>query len=195
VNADLVVAILAGGSSTRMGRPKATITIGGLTLIERLALAVGGAGLGEPIVVGGDPTWAGALRCAPDLYPAEGPLGGLLSAFHATTESAVFLLACDLVSPDRNALGDLAARFRTALTANPEVEALVPLCERREVLHAIYDRRIRERLQRSFDAGTRSLERSLQGASVVEVASSDVSGLAMSLQDADTPEAVASYCD
>ncbi len=176
-----------------MGRPKATITIGGLTLIERLALAVGGAGLGEPIVVGGDQAWAGAFRWTPDLHPGEGPLGGLLSAFHSTTECSVFLLACDLVTPDRDAMAELAVRFKFLQSATDAADALVPVGERREVLHAIYSRRLQVRLRRSFDEGNRSLERALKGANVVEVERGEVRGLDASLRDADTPESLSTY--
>jgi molybdenum cofactor guanylyltransferase len=178
-----------------MGRPKATITIHGLTLIERLAVAVGAGGLGEPIVVGGESSWAGALRWAPDLYPGEGPLGGLLSAFHSTTASAVFLLACDLVTPDRTVLAHLAARFREARTPNRSVDVLVPVGERREVIHAIYARSIQPCLQKAFEHGTRSLERAIEGANVVELRTSDLPGLSISLQDADTPDVLAPYLD
>jgi CTP:molybdopterin cytidylyltransferase MocA len=43
--------VLAAGASTRMGRPKALLTIGGLTFVRRLLDTLGSAGLSEIAVV------------------------------------------------------------------------------------------------------------------------------------------------
>lgn len=91
------IAILAGGQSRRMGRDKAALEIGGMTLLERtarLALAVG-----LPVLVVG--------RARPDGWPLPevtfiedvevglGPVGGLATALRHT-QGSVLALACDL---------------------------------------------------------------------------------------------------
>ena len=82
------VCILAGGLSTRMGRDKARLKLGGRTLIAAVrAVAVG---LGSRVRV---------IRR--DLVARCGPLGGVFTALKTAHSPAVLFLACDapFVSP------------------------------------------------------------------------------------------------
>lgn len=182
-------AILAGGASSRMGRPKATIVLGGLTLLQRVAVAATTAGLGEPVVIGGDPVWADGLRWVADERPGEGPLAGLLGAFSAidTSATGLMLLACDLLNPDPLALRTLVERFGAGQDHDPPVDAVIPVAPRREVLHAVYHRRLAEPLCAAYDRGERSIDRALRGAHVDEVPDAAIAGLTASIRDADDP--------
>ena len=97
-------AVLAGGASSRMGRPKALIEIDGRTLLDRAVGALTAAAIDPVIVVGGDQAAieAAGHRFVPDEYPGEGPLGGIISALGAVDTDLVVVLACDLLaaSPD-----------------------------------------------------------------------------------------------
>ena len=88
--------ILAGGTSSRMGRDKALLAQSGVSQLVRLARV--GAGLGLPICVCGRTApadWSGpAANFLPDAVAGEGPLRGLATGLEQAEE--VVLLACDL---------------------------------------------------------------------------------------------------
>ena len=88
--------ILAGGTSSRMGRDKALLAVAGVSQLVRLAHL--GAGLGLPIIVCGRTApadWAGpAATFLPDAVAGEGPLRGLVTGLEQAEE--VVLVACDL---------------------------------------------------------------------------------------------------
>ena len=84
-------AVLAGGSSTRMGRDKAEVPVGGRTMIDRVATTLGTACDGV-VVLGPDregfETWG-------DRGPGLGPLAGLTTALERTDADQVLLVAVD----------------------------------------------------------------------------------------------------
>jgi len=86
--ATVEVCILAGGLSTRMGRAKARLRLGKLTLLG--CVRRNAAGLGLPVRV---------MR--KDLVRRCGPLGGIYSAMKTTDAFAVLFLPCDMpfISP------------------------------------------------------------------------------------------------
>lgn len=67
-------AVLAGGKSSRMGKDKAELVLGGKTLLERAVALLQEAGA-ELVLVGGRK----GDRAVPDLLPHCGPPGGLYS--------------------------------------------------------------------------------------------------------------------
>lgn len=86
-------AILCGGRSRRMGRPKALLPWNGATLLEHARDRLLSAGL-EPVLLG-PADWAGTygLRWIPDAVEDAGPLGGVLAALAL---GDVFALAVDV---------------------------------------------------------------------------------------------------
>ena len=93
----MIIAILAGGQSARMGSDKAVLEIGGMTLLERTARLALAAGL--PVLVVGRACPEGwplpEATFIADAEPGLGPLGGLATALRHT-QSSVLALACDL---------------------------------------------------------------------------------------------------
>ena len=77
----LAGAVLVGGASRRMGRPKALIEVDGAPMVVRVATALGAAGCTPVRLIG-------ATRCrrtsgitlVEDRWPGEGPLGGVITA-------------------------------------------------------------------------------------------------------------------
>jgi molybdenum cofactor guanylyltransferase len=94
---DVLGAILAGGHSTRLERPKATAPLGGRPLVEYPLRALESAGLETVLVAKRDtplPPDAGPLWEEPD-EPVH-PLLGVVTALERADGRAVLACACDL---------------------------------------------------------------------------------------------------
>jgi len=79
--------VLAGGASSRFGRDKALVQLGGESLLRRLCGALRGV---VPVVtiVGAAAKYGDlGVRCIADRWPGEGPLGGIITALGTSAES------------------------------------------------------------------------------------------------------------
>ena len=77
------VIILAGGLSTRMGRDKAKLRLGGRTLLAWVRAAASATGLRVRVI-------------RRDLLPRCGPLGGVWTAFQRSRAERLVVLSCDM---------------------------------------------------------------------------------------------------
>jgi molybdopterin-guanine dinucleotide biosynthesis protein A len=77
------ICILAGGLSTRMGRDKTRLRLGGKTLLRRVR------------DVAGQTRWPVRI-IRRDLVARCGPLGGVYTALQTTRAKSVLFLACDM---------------------------------------------------------------------------------------------------
>lgn len=95
--------VLAGGRSRRMGRPKATVDLGGRPLLAWPLAAARAAGL-EAVVVAKPGSDLPAVDVPVWLEPEtpSHPLAGLVAALERAAPRPVLALACDMpfVSPD-----------------------------------------------------------------------------------------------
>jgi len=83
--------ILAGGQSTRMGRDKALLALGGRQLIEHALDKLRVLGF-SPLIAGSRPDLAHFAPAISDNFPNAGPLGGIEAVLAATnTEQNLFL--------------------------------------------------------------------------------------------------------
>ena len=96
--AEFTVAILVGGDSSRMGSDKALYEVDGSTMAQRVADAATAAGASELLVIGGSAARAKKLTGTwkKDLYPGDGPLGGVITALKASSHDSVVVLSCDM---------------------------------------------------------------------------------------------------
>ena len=95
---DVTVQIMLGGSSTRMGRDKAMVELGGKTLLERAVRRWKGYGTTLQLSVGAIERAKLAPDGVPaiaDIYPERGPLGGLHAGLQACETSLLLLVAVD----------------------------------------------------------------------------------------------------
>jgi molybdopterin-guanine dinucleotide biosynthesis protein A len=115
--ANVSAALLLGGESTRMGRDKAWLEIGGEPAAVRLATLLASL-FDDVLLVGGDPPAAAPGRRVPDLEGPRCALRGLASALAAAREARVLVLATDLMAMTPDLL--------LALVAFPEADAVVP---------------------------------------------------------------------
>lgn len=151
--------ILAGGESSRMGRDKALLELGGAPLIARAARLVESVA-GSPTIVG-SPERLGALgwKTIPDDSPGSGPLGGIATALRATEAEWNLVVACDLPYLTREWLEFLVGR---ALASDADV--VLPMNERgAEPLCAVYSKRCDPVIRASLDCGTRKVTDGLTG--------------------------------
>lgn len=158
-------AVLAGGRSTRMGRDKAMLQLGGEPMVRRAARTLRDASLTPVFVVGGDRDALTALDLVhvEDRWPGEGPLGGILTALDHAGGRDVVVLACDtpLVS------SDTVARLVQA----PDDAAVVVASDgdRFHPLVGRYSTRCAAALRERFDAGVRAMHAALDGLDVVTI--------------------------
>ena len=131
----ITLAVQAGGRSSRMGRDKALIPLGGIPLIEHVLRRA--AGLAEEVLITtnrpADLAYLG-VRLVLDREPGAGALPGLLTALEAAHGETVLLLACDLPFVCRSLLEHLLGRAHEAQVVVPRWNGNL------EPLHAVYSR-------------------------------------------------------
>ena len=151
--------VLVGGKSSRMGRDKALLPFHGRTLAEVVAGAVSAAA-GPTALVGGSRRMAPVeFGFVPDLYPGEGPLGGILTALQHSRADWNLIVACDMpglkVDFLRQLLDAADCREGDALVPAGPSGLLEPLC-------AAYHRRSRQGLHAAFARGVRKIAAALE---------------------------------
>ena len=145
--------ILAGGSSSRMGRNKALLEVDGAPIITRIYRTLAGL-FHDVIVVTNSPQDYDFLPCrkVPDLYPGCGSIAGLHSALVHSSTAHSFVTACDMPFLDP----DLIRYLCDARTG--ECDAVVPFSEGgQEPLHALYSAACRETFEDAIRQGERKI--------------------------------------
>ena len=130
--------ILAGGRNRRLGRNKALETIGGKSLIERVAERV--KLVSDKILIVTSPgrlalPAIGGVEVMVDLYPDKGPLGGIYTGLLASPSSHSVVVACDMPFLNIELLCYM-------IELSGDFDAVVPRLEEgnAEPLHAIYSK-------------------------------------------------------
>lgn len=144
----VTLAVQAGGRSSRMGRDKALVRLGGIPLIEHVLQRA--AGLAEEVLITtnrpADFAYLG-VRLVHDRAPGAGALPGLLSALEAAQGETVLLLACDLPFICRPLLEHL-------LDLAHEADLIIPRWNGNlEPLHAVYSRSCAESVRAAVQTG------------------------------------------
>lgn len=145
--------LLAGGASRRMGTPKATLPVGGVTLAEWQVERLRGAFAETLVATGPDsplPPSLEPMRVL-DAWPGAGPLAGIEAGLRLSSRDWVFCLACDLPLASL----DLARRLANAAAGH---DGAVPrIAGRAHPTCAVYARRTGPRLRAALDRGERRL--------------------------------------
>lgn len=128
--ADFTVAILIGGDSSRMGADKATFEVDGIAMANRVAQAATDAGAQEILLIGGTQAKAKKLTGTwkKDLYPGEGPLGGVITAVKAAHNDAVVVLSCDMPFITGSVISSLVGGLQDAQATVGRTDRLNWLC-------------------------------------------------------------------
>jgi molybdopterin-guanine dinucleotide biosynthesis protein A len=173
--------VLVGGRSSRMGRDKALLPFRGGALAQSVAQAVREA-TGAVTLVGDPARYAGlGYPVIPDLYPGEGPLGGILTALRNSSADWNLIAACDMPQLDPELLRGL---LKTA--AESGANALLPVGPdgRPEPLCALYHRRCLDPMGAAFAVGIRKVTAALETVRTVRLPMAEVS----LFQNVNTPE-------
>lgn len=140
--------VLAGGKSSRMGRPKAMLPFGGEPLIVQVVRRLGL--LFPDIVVVAAPDQE--LPVLPvtlvrDQVAYQGPVGGICYGLGACGSAAAFVTSCDVPFLSLAMVSHLASRL-------PDHDVVVPCWEGRlQPLHAVYRRSVQPLLERQLERG------------------------------------------
>lgn len=178
--------VLVGGNSSRMGRNKALLPYHGTTLAAYVVEAVRGAAGGVSVV--GSVRRHGGFRCGvvPDIYPGQGPLGGILTVLQQSRADWNLIVACDMPELKVDFLRQLLD-----LAERSECDAMVPLgpSGRLEPLCAAYHRNSRQGLYSAFARGVRKIATALEEVRTVTWPVPELS----CFQNVNTPEEWAPY--
>lgn len=129
------LAIIAGGKSSRMGRDKAFLELGGRSLIERVIAAGADLRPSETILIANKPDAYRhlGLEIYPDILPDKGSLGGIYTALARAANPVTLVLACDMPFIKPGLLGFMLAQL------DAETDIVVPRVDGYpQALHAIY---------------------------------------------------------
>lgn len=169
-----------------MGRDKALLPFRGRALAGSIAQTVETAAGSAVLVGNSELAPLAGYPAIPDLYPGEGPLGGILTALRHSRAEWNLITACDMP--------ELTAPFLLRLleaAAQSAADVLLPQgpSGRLEPLCAVYHRRSLPTLEAAFGAGVRKVVAALAGLRTVPYRVVEVT----SFQNVNTPEDWAGY--
>ncbi|MFN0138743.1 MAG: molybdenum cofactor guanylyltransferase [Pyrinomonadaceae bacterium] len=177
--------VLAGGASSRMGRPKHALLLGGRSLAER-AVSIMSALTGERVTIVGNDIDGGIGEIRVKLVPDDtrafavstderrAPIFGLYTALSLASTGWIAVLAVDLPFVS----GELLARL--ASMRSDETDAIVPVQPdgRLQPLCAMYRRdTCSDAVSVAIETGELSLHKLLGGVRVRRVVSSEITDL------------------
>jgi len=128
--------VLAGGASSRFGADKALALLDGKTMLARMCELVRNVAA-NVLVVGAQSKYEGeGTEVMEDLWPGEGPLGGIITALMATGESPNrcdwnLIVSCDmpfLTAEWLRYLAERALKSPASVVVPRSREGLEPLC-------------------------------------------------------------------
>jgi len=156
--------VTAGGRSKRFGQDKARVILAGESMLARMCRLVTAATGSATIVADRESRYAelGSV-IVEDLWPGEGPLGGIVTALLATQETDDgrdwnLIVSCDMPFLTTEFLAFLISR---ALASN--AKAIVPESSQgREPLCACWRTSSATQLQTAFEGGMRRVNDALK---------------------------------
>jgi molybdenum cofactor guanylyltransferase len=155
--------VLAGGASSRFGQDKALIEVGGKPMLVRMCELLRGIVNEVNVVAPPEKYLSIGVKSAADLWPGEGPLGGIVTALLNTWKSDPqcewnLIVSCDMPFLTREWLAYLAERASksSAQVVLPQsVHGHEPLC-------ACYRTAAGPALRAEFERGVRKVTDALK---------------------------------
>ena len=179
--------VLTGGRSSRMGKEKALLEIGGTPLVVRAARLL--LSLCSSVTLVGQPERYGNLGFAAiaDEQPDIGPLGGILTALSQTSSPWNLVIACDMPYLTSEWLRHLIGRAQAsrALVVLPESDSgPEPLC-------AVYHRQAAATIRGEIVRGVLKVTRALESLPVEHILPAEIRAFdprGVLFQNLNTPE-------
>ncbi len=150
--------VLAGGGSTRFGRDKALVEVGGKPMLERMIELLRGVTKQVKIVAVPGKYVAFGAEVIEDRWPGEGPLGGIITGLDDSATNAVrhewnLIVSCDmpfLTSDWLRFLSERAAKSNAQVLLPHSASGPEPLC-------ACWQTGAAAKLRSGFERGVRKV--------------------------------------
>lgn len=155
MTATLDVVVLAGGSSRRMGRDKACLSLEGQRLVDRMAARMDTIA-GQVLVASGARS-LGRDDEVPDAPDCRGPLAGVVAALRASRADLLGVVPVDAPHTDPRVVARLAA----LCVAHDRAASVVVADGRVQALHVVIAATAAPAIEARVAAGERSLRRLL----------------------------------
>ncbi|MEG3586952.1 MAG: molybdenum cofactor guanylyltransferase [Actinomycetota bacterium] len=152
-------AVLNGGKSSRMGTDKSVLDFEGQRLIDVSLNSLIEAGAEEVLIIGGDQNIAShnsATTYCKDLFPNEGPLGGIITALTFATSEIIVILACDHMYLTPNVLVECLAQLEGNEVSCPISNGT------KQVLCSAWRKSSLAKIQENYRLGNRSVMRTIE---------------------------------
>jgi molybdopterin-guanine dinucleotide biosynthesis protein A len=150
--------VLAGGGSTRFGRDKSLVELGGLPMLGRMIALL--QGVASNVKVVGAPEKYGQFEreMVSDRWPGEGPLGGIITALEDAGKSAARTEWNAIVSCDMPFLTREWMEFLVERAVKSDAQVMVPhSAHGPEPLCACWRTDAAETLRVAFERGARKV--------------------------------------
>jgi molybdenum cofactor guanylyltransferase len=150
--------VLAGGGSTRFGRDKALVEVGGTPMLERMVELLRRVTKEVKIVAALNKYATFGVTIVEDRWPGEGPLGGIITALENAARNTAppewnLILSCDMpfLTPGWLAfLGERAVRSKAEVVFPHSASGPEPLC-------ACWQTAAAAKLRTGFESGVRKV--------------------------------------
>ncbi len=155
--------VLAGGGSTRFGRDKALVEVGGLPMLGRMIGLLQSVAKSVKVVGGPEKYMPFEREVVCDQWPGEGPLGGIITALEDAAMSAArpewnLIVSCDMPFLTQEwlaFLGERAAKSKAHVVLPKSAHGPEPMC-------AFYRTDAAGALRLAFESGVRKVTHGLQ---------------------------------
>jgi molybdopterin-guanine dinucleotide biosynthesis protein A len=125
------VAILIGGQSERMGRPKHLVTLpNGKTMLEMMLEFASSVG-NKTIILGGE---VDGEHCIQDLRKQQGPVAGIEAMLHSEFDTTYLVVGCDMPTLTKIAVAPLLNCTNNSIFSYENKVLGLPLCINAEYL-------------------------------------------------------------
>ena len=155
--------VLAGGGSTRFGRDKALVEIGGTPMLLRMRALLGDIAKDVQVIAAPHKYAALGIIGIGDRWEGQGPLAGIITALQTTEETGSgaewnLIVGCDMPFLTREWLAFLAARAQESggeVVSPRSAQGLEPLC-------SCWRTSAVRQLQNAFDSGVRKITEAMK---------------------------------
>ncbi len=150
--------VMAGGGSTRFGRDKALVEVGGRLMLERMIELLRGVTTQVKIVAAPGKYSAFGTEIIEDQWPGEGPLGGIITTLEDAAKSSApadwnLIVSCDMPFLTQEwlaFLGKRAAKSKAQVVFPRSASGPEPLC-------ACWQTAAAAKLRAGFERGVRKV--------------------------------------